>query len=657
MAPPVESLERRKVAIACENCRARKVRCDGCRPGKQPNILTWPQVLTVNLAVCRACTRRNDSCKYTVSLAPWDRRRQKYVQDLERKIQVLEGSPQASPTTTPTGHTGGDAITRVQQSDSGGSSSMFNRDWQGNTESQVAPDCPPQLTGDVHLGQSSTSVFIRELQNSITQPIPRPTTGIRLDDLAVHTPIGNRVSSDYVLPPRGDAERLLHIYRNVHYTVYPALYWDEFLGDFNALYDGSAQQSNKCRMTHCLANLIFALAERSTVQSSAGPDYFERAKRLLQFDIFGDISFQVIQALVLCAQYLQSAERPRQCWVILGLAIRAAQSIGLHMPEAVKNIQPPRDQCLASVVWSCLVTIDRTLSMTLGRPPTLSLSAARAMRIPDFAPIAEENSLPIPNFFIQSYRLFDVLHEILVSLYSENTKVILGVEILGHTSRLERELDRWTDGLPGELKLRTDSVALSQAHFLRQRCLQVLMILFRPGLSATIRSSSTTERDLEEATAWYCATRCIEAASEMVDIASLQSEADGQGTSVAPWWYNVQFCYNAGTSLLAARLSIKTAEKLGVSRLDESLGKCIRTLKSYGSICPSTSRCLSAFASVAEKAGYLLPSMSDDEPEAQFDIDPIDLRHFDGFPMEDYWSFNWTSTPSTMLDPFSLPGG
>ena len=546
---------------------------------------------------------------------------------------------------------------------------MLDHDWQGNTESLVAPNCPPHMTtGALHLGQSSTGVFIRELQNSIAtpRPTPEPTRGITLDDFAGdHTPPpGNRISSDYVLPPRRDAERLLQIYRSVHYPVYPAIRWDDFLVDISALYDGSVP-SNRCRMAHCLANLVFALAERSILretQGNAGPDYFERAKRLLQFDIFGDISFQGIQALILCAQYLQGVEKPRQCWVIVGLAIRAAQSIGLHVAEAVKNIQPLRDQCLASIVWSCLVTIDRTLSMTLGRPPTLSLSAARATGISNNVLIADQHecSPQIPSFFIYSYRLFDILHDILASLYGQGAKVPLGLEVLGHTSRLERELDRWTSGLPEELRLGSDNSApLSQAHFLRQRCLQVLMILFRPGLSATIKSpsSATADQDLEEATTWYCTTRCIEAASEMVDIAILQSEADARGTSVAPWWYNLQFCYNAGTSLLAARLSGKTAERLGPLRLDESLAKCIRTLKSYGSL---NSRCLSAFSSVAEKAGYVLPSMAIDDDNVtgasvqQFNFDSVDLSSLEGFVTEDCWSLDWASTSSTIFDQFGL---
>lgn len=573
------------------------------------------------------------------------------MRELETRLQAFEERSQSAPEAPPGQAVGGRHVGTTQRRDG---DLDLDHDWQGNTESQAAPDCPPRLTGAVHLGQSSTGVFIRELQDSITLSAPRPTTRVvTLDDLAAQTPVGTRVSSDYVLPPRHDAEVLLAIYRGVHYPVYPAVIWDDFSADLDALYSGSARPG-RCRMTHCLANLFFALAERSKLreaQGSAGADYFERAKRLLHLDVFGDVSFRAIQALVLCAQYLQSTEKPRQCWVIVGVAIRAAQSVGLHMAEAVENIQPARDRCLASVVWSCLATLDRTLSMTLGRPPTLSLSAAKATGILNRALVAEP-SLQIPGLFVHSYRLFDILHEILASHYSEGTKAALGLEVLGHTSRLERELDRWTRELPSELRLREDSAALGQAHFLRQRCLQVLMILFRPGLSAVIKSSSSTaERDLEEATAWYCTTRCIEAAREMVDIAALQSEADARGAPVAPWWYNVQFCYNAGASLLAARLSRGTAERLGVPGLDESLGKCIRTLESYGSLCPTNSRCLSAFASVAEKAGYVLPGMATGVPESQSGVDPINI---DALLAEDYWGLEWTGTSSTIFDQLGL---
>ena len=293
--------------------------------------------------------------------------------------------------------------------------------------------------------------------------------------------------------------------------------------------------------------------------------------------------------------------------------------------------------------------------MTLGRSPTLSLSAARAGGVLTYALFAtDQTSFPIPAFFTHSYQLFDILHEILTSLYREGSKGSLGLEMLSHISRLERELDRWTRALPNDLSLLSPSPSLSQAHFLRQRYLQVLMILLRPGLSSIIKSTYSLERDLEEATTWYCASRCIEAATEMADISILQSQADAQGTSVAPWWYNVQFCYNAGASLLAARLSGKIAEKLGTQRLDESLGKCITTLKSYGSRCPTASRCLSAFSSVAEKAGYAFQCAAADMLEARVDFDAVDLDNFVGFPTEDNWSLNWTSTSSTIFDQFGL---
>jgi len=533
---------------------------------------------------------------------------------------------------------------------------MFDHDWQGNTPSQVAPDCPPQLTGSVHLGQSSTGVFIRELQNTITRPNPQTTRSVTLEDLAPHTPIGDRISADYVLPRRHTADELLKVYRAVHYPVYPAINWTEMLREIDALYAG-IQSSDKCRMTLCLANLMFALAERSKLRdlpSDAGRGYFERAKRLLRFDIFGDISFQVIQALILCAQYLQSAEKPRQCWVIVGLAIRAAQSIGLHIPEAIKNLQPERDQRLAAVVWNCLVTIDRTLSMTLGRSPTLSLSAARAIAITDCITQDNQESDDPPLFFVYSYQLFDILHEILVSLYMEGPKVAPAIDILSHTSRLEKELDRWTRRLPEQLSLQDDRPIMTQAHFLRQRYLQVRMILLRPGLSAIIKTPSTDGWDLEEATTWYCATRCIEAAMEMADIAILQFQADANGTAVAPWWYNMQFCYNAGASLLAARLCSKTADRIGPQHLDEGIGNCVRTLRSYSPLCPTASRCLCAFSSVADKAGCVLPCMLADVTEGQLGFDPVNLSNFEGFPIEDYWSLNWTSSSSTIFDQFGL---
>ena len=306
--------------------------------------------------------------------------------------------------------------------------------------------------------------------------------------------------------------------------------------------------------------------------------------------------------------------------------------------------------------------------MTLGRAPTLSLSAARAVGVvnctPEVAPDDGQESTGPDSFFCHSYRLFDILHEILLLLYREDPRAVPVIDVISHTSRLEKELDQWTRGLPEHLNFQSrqgsNDATGNQAYFLRQRYLQVCMILLRPGLSVIIKTAPGAGWDLEEATSWYCAKRCIEAAREMADIVVHQVHAQSDAHSAmkvtpCPWWYSVQFCYNAGVSLLAARLSSRTAERMGIRHLDESIVKCVEALKFYGSLSPTATRCLSAFSSVADKAGYALPSMPVFEDASEvppFDFDSIDLRNIEGFTDEGYWGLNWINDVSPIFDQF-----
>lgn len=68
--PPPRQPKRRKIAVACEECRARKVRCDGQRPGNLNPYCIIIRTNRVNL-VCGPCLNKaehhgvNANCLYS----------------------------------------------------------------------------------------------------------------------------------------------------------------------------------------------------------------------------------------------------------------------------------------------------------------------------------------------------------------------------------------------------------------------------------------------------------------------------------------------------------------------------------------------------------------------------------------------------------------
>lgn len=66
-------------------------------------------------------------------------------------------------------------------------------------------------------------------------------------------------------------------------------------------------------------------------------------------------------------QYLQGTQKSVETWTVHGLAVKAALQLGLHSVEASERFSP-LDREIRKRTWYGCVVLDRTLSMTFGRP-------------------------------------------------------------------------------------------------------------------------------------------------------------------------------------------------------------------------------------------------------------------------------------------------
>jgi hypothetical protein len=69
-------------------------------------------------------------------------------------------------------------------------------------------------------------------------------------------------------------------------------------------------------------------------------------------------------------QYLQGTQKSVQTWKMHGLAVRAAFQIGLHSSDLAR-VFPPIEQEIRKRTWFGCIMLDRTLSMTFGRPASI----------------------------------------------------------------------------------------------------------------------------------------------------------------------------------------------------------------------------------------------------------------------------------------------
>lgn len=77
-----------------------------------------------------------------------------------------------------------------------------------------------------------------------------------------------------------------------------------------------------------------------------------------------------VQYLLLTGQYLQGTQRSMEVWAVHGLAVKGALQLGLHSTTAASRFSP-LDQEFRKRTWYGCVVLDRTLSMTFGRPAAI----------------------------------------------------------------------------------------------------------------------------------------------------------------------------------------------------------------------------------------------------------------------------------------------
>ena len=167
-----------------------------------------------------------------------------------------------------------------------------------------------------------------------------------------------------VLPPRRTADHLVDLYFKYVHTLYPWLHEPSFRAQYESLWmtpPGSSSDDDP--LFYCLLNLVLALGcQFSTLFESSihsGDTFFNRAKTLLGFSIFDVGTLQVVQALLLMGSYLQSTNRPNRCWNVLGMGIRVAQGLGLHIERGGGDLVERETRRRAW--WGC-VLMDRYIN-------------------------------------------------------------------------------------------------------------------------------------------------------------------------------------------------------------------------------------------------------------------------------------------------------
>lgn len=371
-----------------------------------------------------------------------------------------------------------------------------------NSASGMIGALPDEVTNKEYFGGSSAGNFanqIRRVLKTRSNTVPSsntPTNPARLATVSRSIPLSSHSPTDHVLPLRSKADGLLDIYWNIVHPLYPYLDKMNTIQKYQALWTGH-MDSEEDTMFICSLNAIFALSTQlnESIESSqrepSARVFLDRAKGFLHLWNIG--SLESVQVFLLLGQYFQSTRDPYQCWTAIGIAIRTAQSLGLHLAETKPGTSVQRRE-LERKIWHGCVIMDRVTSMTYGRPPMISGALAAAVPRPlaiDEEHLVEEDLqmelIDQPSaldFFLQTLELYEILYEVLVSFdvlssaeelsFEAKWEKYLGRSRLENSQTpsvldIERKLVRWQKNLPSHLKMNTTHFDMDRENpFLRQ---------------------------------------------------------------------------------------------------------------------------------------------------------------------------------------------
>lgn len=178
--------------------------------------------------------------------------------------------------------------------------------------------------------------------------------------------------AEIVLPPREEADALINIYWGHIQPLEPFVDKRSLSPSYQALLAGSpghdVSSATAGRLLLSTLNAIFALATQ--LQDSLAPEvreetsktYFHRAWALLRPEtvIWEPASVETVQCMLLLSRYLQCTNHSHQTWMSVGIAVRAAQSLGLDAPQSAAS-----HGVMASAqrhrLWQCCVFMDRSV--------------------------------------------------------------------------------------------------------------------------------------------------------------------------------------------------------------------------------------------------------------------------------------------------------
>jgi hypothetical protein len=252
--------------------------------------------------------------------------------------------------------------------------------------------CHPST--DVQVGPSSNIAFLRRLSEATDATLRNIEGGSSISDAHAAPALVSRAPSPIntpsttgpgekhqpnplALPTESYTARLIELFFNETGLLFPFIQKDYIISTYN--HARSRGMTGVRKTFLCLVHSILAMAAHiaeDAKTNSEAETYYQRAYAIQFQTDFRHTNVEIVQSLLIMIQYRQGTQKSDETWVLLGRAVRIALQLGLHSKETALNLSPVEMEVRKRVWYNCVI-LDRVLSMTFGRPQTISKAYVR----------------------------------------------------------------------------------------------------------------------------------------------------------------------------------------------------------------------------------------------------------------------------------------
>ncbi|KAI0184652.1 fungal-specific transcription factor [Xylaria flabelliformis] len=575
--PSIPLQQRRRVTRACDECRRKKIKCDG----KQP--CTHCQVYSYDCTYDKPSNRRrNPAPQYIEALENKLSRAEtllrKFMPDVDLNDPNLDPAVQQEFRMREQARQKAAALQKKEQAKPSTS--------EGQLQSMItgAGQLDLNESGDYDFhGTSSGSVFFKQMKKHFRSLLgrdyqipfmprpPRPSGAMALDSprpspgspwAATPNP------SIHNLPPKARAIALCSesldnatcLLRIVHkptfYSMLDNLYEnpsDEF---------GTEEKRNLALAYSAMAlGCMYDVADHGITNSppykasiDEALNYYSSARFLLQ-DITECRDLISLQALLFMILFLQSISNLSTCYGFVGIALRSALRMGLHRHLPHIKLDPIESETRRRVFYICR-QMDTYVSALLGFPLLLNdddIDQLLPTAVDDQFITKEGITTPPPGTpsYIEAFnahvKLMDLLSKVVKNVYplkkidpkeTDVDESQHGSYMVSYSriKEMEEELQQWNEQLPFAWRPSPDGPVevVRIRNLLRFAYAHVQMVLYRPFLHY-VSPRFCAGKDVSER-AYACGAAYITVARNIVHIGT---EMRKQVPLVGPYWFTL----------------------------------------------------------------------------------------------------------------------